>query len=163
MADSCSQIEGQISLSRFERLKESLLSDEGEVDITLSFGRNEKGLKTIHGTASVSVQMQCQRCLETSTQEIHTDIHLAVVKDESQLGESEADLEPFLTSEEKVDVVALVEDDLLLAIPLVAYHSIEECVANGYQGSESETAEEEGEKSNPFAVLAELKKNSSTD
>ena len=55
---------------------------------------------------------------------------------------------------------ALVEDELLLALPMVPTHELSECPAKAYVKKELDGGrhEADGEKKNPFAVLDKLKK-----
>jgi uncharacterized protein len=165
MADSSAELKGQLSLSRLHRFCESLLSNEGEVELDLSFGRNDKGFKTIQGHAYTTVKLQCQRCLEPVSESIDVKIDLVVVRNEDQIKDvGDFEKEPLIVEDDNVDIAALVEDDLMLALPMVAYHELVECVANGYKVvEETVDASNEGkdsgdQRSNPFAVLAELKK-----
>jgi uncharacterized protein len=58
-----------------------------------------------------------------------------------------------LALEPEVDVAALLEDELIMGIPIVATHSV--CQAEGYQPEPDAVVEA---KVSPFAVLASLKK-----
>ena len=66
--------------------------------------------------------------------------------------EDEEAEEDVLALTPEFDLLALVEDVLILAVPLVALHG--ECSPEGYDP----LVEEPAEKTNPFAVLATLKK-----
>jgi uncharacterized protein len=58
------------------------------------------------------------------------------------------------------DLLAVLEDELLMALPLVPMH--DECpVAPVLQAGEDDLADEASEKPNPFALLSQLKKNNS--
>jgi uncharacterized protein len=77
---------------------------------------------------------------------------IAMVQDD----ESEEDL---LVMEPHFDLLAVLEDELLMALPLVPMH--EQCPTQPVMQSQQSEAQEQAlvqaEKPNPFAVLAQLK------
>lgn len=62
--------------------------------------------------------------------------------------------------EEPLDLLALVEDELLLALPIVPAHDPEVCQhpAGFVVEDEPESSEVEDKRPNPFSVLAQLKR-----
>ncbi len=66
-------------------------------------------------------------------------------------------LEPFLLEEEETPLAGLLEQELILALPIVAYHDT--CEPYPYAGKEEAEAAVAEEKPNPFAVLEQLKGN----
>ncbi|WP_018912365.1 DUF177 domain-containing protein [Thiomonas sp. FB-6] len=100
--------------------------------------------------------MLCQRCLQTSWHHVDDTVVLLLVDQEPQLGaeELESDEEAFC-ARHPVDLVELVEDQLILALPLVPMH--ESCP----QALPVQAGEVQAEKDvpvSPFAVLAGLRK-----
>ncbi len=59
--------------------------------------------------------------------------------------------------EDPLDLLALVEDELLLALPIVPLHDPEICQPP-VGPDEPEPSEDEVTRSNPFSVLAQLKR-----
>ena len=115
----------------------------------------------LHLVAKTSVPLTCQRCMGTVATPLEVDQWYRFVATEdiamAQDDESEEDL---LVMEPHFDLLTVLEDELLMALPLVPMH--DECpVAPVLQvGEEALAAQatEAGEKPNPFAVLAQLKK-----
>ena len=118
----------------------------------------------LHLMAKTSVPLTCQRCMGTVAMPLEVDQWYRFVATEdiamAQDDESEEDL---LVMEPHFDLLAVLEDELLMALPLVPMH--DECpVAPVLQvGEDALTAKageniEKSEKPNPFAVLAQLKK-----
>ncbi|MGA8785898.1 MAG: YceD family protein, partial [Polaromonas sp.] len=100
----------------------------------------------------------CQRCMGTVAVPLEVDQWYRFVASEdiamAQDDESEEDL---LVMEPQFDLLAVLEDELLMALPLVPMH--EECpVAPVLKTGEDALTAEAAEKPNPFAVLAQLKK-----
>jgi uncharacterized protein len=59
--------------------------------------------------------------------------------------------------EDPMDLLALIEDELLLALPIVPTHDPKECQPPA-DLNEPEPSEDEVTRSNPFSVLAQLKR-----
>ena len=57
----------------------------------------------------------------------------------------------------EIDLLGAVEDELILALPLVPMHSSEHCEVSAHEQVFGELPEELAKKPNPFAVLANLK------
>jgi uncharacterized protein len=113
------------------------------------------------GTAEVWLQLKadvrlalcCQRCLAPVEETVALDRSLRFVADEQQAAALDAELEDDVLALERVlDLRELVEDELLLALPLVPRHA--QCPEPLPLGDDQEPADE---RSNPFAVLAGLK------
>ncbi|MFZ2386461.1 MAG: DUF177 domain-containing protein [Polaromonas sp.] len=112
----------------------------------------------LHLQAKTSVPLTCQRCMATVAVPLEVDQWYRFVASEdiamAQDDESEEDL---LVMEPQFDLLAVLEDELLMALPLVPMH--EECpVAPVLKTGEDVLTAEAAEKPNPFAVLAQLKK-----
>lgn len=115
----------------------------------------------LHLQAKTSVPLVCQRCMGVVATPLEVDQWYRFVATEDiameQDDESEEDL---LVMAPQFDLLAVLEDELLMALPLVPMH--DECpVAPLMQAGEDELADSGDEKPNPFAALAQLKKNKS--
>jgi uncharacterized protein len=75
-----------------------------------------------------------------------------VVNDESDIPSEEDDLEDYdyLVADAKMQVIELIEDEVLLALPLAPKHAGEDCVANDMMT--------ELKKPSPFQALQSLKR-----
>ena len=111
----------------------------------------------LHLEAEVSLPLICQRCLEPA------DIELSVVRDfrfvdteEQAEAEDEEAEEDVLVLSRDFDLLALVEDELLMELPLVPRHAV--CpgdVKLAVRDADFDAAS--AAKPNPFAALAGLK------
>ena len=106
--------------------------------------------------ATVQLPMQCQRCLTTVLEDICAERSFRFVADEATAAalddESEEDI---LVISRDFDALALVEDELILALPLVPLHELcPEVLPMSVADPEFEAA---SERPNPFGVLAGLK------
>ena len=112
----------------------------------------------LHLQAKTSVPLTCQRCMGAVVTPLEVDQWYRFVADEDiAMAEDDESEEDLLVMEPQFDLLAVLEDELLMALPLVPMH--EACpVAPTLRAGEAELAGEAGEKPNPFAVLAQLKK-----
>ena len=103
-----------------------------------------------------SVPQSCQRCLAPFVQALEVDRWFRFVADEAtaQVEDDEAE-EDLLVFQPRFDLCALVEDELLLALPLVPMHQA--CPTPVHLQADDADAGVEESKPNPFAALAALK------
>jgi uncharacterized protein len=83
---------------------------------------------------------------------------LAIVGDDLTAKQLPSTLDPWIVEGEAGDLWALIEDDLILEIPAVAYHETDDCnkLMDAYrQPHDGGSSEEQGE--SPFKVLEQLK------
>ncbi len=111
----------------------------------------------LHLSAQVSLPLTCQRCLGPADirVEVARDFRFVATEAQAEAEDEEAE-EDVLVLNRDFDLQALVEDELLMALPLVPRH--EACpteVKLAIQDADFEAAQEAQPK--PFAVLAGLK------
>lgn len=161
LAESGRRLEGRIEISRLKRLLPSLVSDEGEVVVRLEFGRNAQGLATIRGRIEAALQLECQRCMQPMTYPVKDDVEIAVVETDAEAELVQEQYDPLVVDDEALMIVDLVEDELLLALPLAPGHpESQDCVGRKLKEFDPEdVGEPADEKDNPFAVLKTLKPN----
>lgn len=108
--------------------------------------------------AQATVALTCQRCLKPVEEHLEVSRWFRFVRDESQAAELDMESEDdVLVLARHMDLRELVEDELLLELPVVPRH--DEC-PEPLVAPESAQEEElaEPERPNPFAALAALKK-----
>jgi uncharacterized protein len=159
-ADLGKEIGGELPLETFSRLSACLLKPAGNVSFRLAFGRDPERRAILGGWLKAVLSLQCQRCLEEVN--LPVDIRLSVVfvrgLDEAEMLPD--DLEPCLIEDGQVVFRDLLEDELLLALPQVAMHDPGACHPPAQGVAEKAPIERSGqERENPFAALAELKRN----
>jgi uncharacterized protein len=159
--------QGQQSLVQFERLSDLAWSMEGQDTAVPQVSWSLTGEMVpvtgadaeiwLHLAADVSLPMQCQRCMGPVVVEVFSDQSFRFVVDEAtaqaQDDESEEDL---LVLAPEMDVWALIEDELIMSVPIVPKHEI--CPESVTLSAADEAFEEAlAAKPNPFAALAQLK------
>ncbi|TBU97756.1 YceD family protein [Stutzerimonas kirkiae] len=157
LADRAITLEGEMPLSGFARLTEPLEEDQGVVHARFTFGRDEQNTVVIHSRLEVEVRMICQRCLEQVALPVHSECEYAVVGEGKSTEHLPKSYDVLELGEDPLDLLALAEDELLLALPIVPLHDPEICQPPvGPDGPGP--SEDEVTRSNPFSVLAQLKR-----
>jgi len=123
----------------------------------LSFERDERHAVVIHSQLEVEVKMVCQRCLDQVTLPILSECDYAVVKEGANTQSVPQGYDVLEVGEDPLDLLALVEDELLLALPIVPMHDPKDCQQPAGL-DEPESSEDGVTRSNPFSVLAQLKR-----
>ncbi|MFG6415775.1 YceD family protein [Roseateles sp. DC23W] len=122
--------------------------------------RQPKGGKAqtwLHLRCHAEVALTCQRCLKPVTEALDIDRWIRFVESEAEAEALDADSEDdVLALPRHLDARELIEDELLLALPLVPRH--ETCPEPLAHVDDDEEADAELERPNPFAALAALKK-----
>ena len=157
LADRAAALEGELQLSELKRLVDPLEDDKGVVHARFDFGRDEQHTVVIRSELDVEVTMICQRCLEPVVLPIHSECEYAVVNEGANSQHLPKGYDALEVGEEPLDLLALVEDELLLALPIVPLHDPEICQPPAGP-DEPEPSENEVSRSNPFSVLAQLKR-----
>ena len=83
------------------------------------------------------------------------DSGIGIINDEDELEDLNEDLDPYQAEEGKISLLKLIEDEILLGLPLSPLHEEADCPAT--ESFQEYTATKE----NPFAVLKTLKPNKS--
>jgi uncharacterized protein len=147
-------LQGVVPLASLARLAEAVHRAEGEARYELRLEDDPRGFVAVRGRIDATVELVCQRCLEPMSWTIEAWVALAVARSEGLLQRVPDDLEPELAPEGSLDLAGMVEDELLLALPLVARHTAP-CSVDAPSASTDTT---EGPAApNPFAALAKLK------
>ncbi|MCI4221952.1 23S rRNA accumulation protein YceD [Dickeya dianthicola] len=149
---------GVYTVEQVMRVAGSVVSVDSDVNTMLSFNIDSQRLAVIDGQADVTVTLLCQRCGKPFEHQVHATFCFSpVISDEQAEALPEA-YEPIEVNEfGEVDLLAMVEDELILSLPIAPVHDSEHC-----EVSETDMVfgqlPAEAEKPNPFAVLASLKR-----
>jgi len=149
------KLKGYLPLQQLPALVADCVDDQGKVEADLQLDMQGRW-PVMTGTAQANLRMTCQRCLEPVDVAIKAQMSLGFVQSEEALAELPESLEPFLLEEEEIPLADVLEQEMILALPIVAYHA--ECEPASYQQGD-EAAEAGEEKPNPFKVLEQLKGN----
>lgn len=157
LADRGATLEGDLLLAELPRLCDPLADNQGKVRAKFVFERDERNAVVIHSELDVEVKMVCQRCLELVALPIHSECDYAVVREGANTQSVPQGYDVLELGEDPLDLLALVEEELLLALPIVPAHDPKDCQQPAGL-DEPEPSEDEVTRSNPFSVLAQLKR-----
>ncbi len=150
-AEDGENIRGEVAVDSLPRLFDLLENREGTLRYCVAGVQNPDGRPRLILTVEGSLSLRCQRCLGGVRWKADVRSELEpyrsgqVIPDE-ELENDEVDA---FETEGELDVVALIEDEILLSMPIAPRH--ETCRPPEPGGG--------NEKQSPFAVLSRLKDN----
>ena len=155
------RISGTVSPEDLPRLAEAGI---GIVDLgsaAFDFRRDEEARYVVAVSVEAKVVMRCQRCLSDMEVLITTSSLMACVWTDEEAAALPAAYEPLII-DDAADLSDIVEEEILLAIPVSPIHEVE-CKSTAQQAAleadaeDPETVEDIAERDSPFAVLEQLK------
>ncbi|MFZ1364171.1 MAG: DUF177 domain-containing protein [Brachymonas denitrificans] len=164
-AEAGASLSGEDPLSHYARLSREDLDGEGKAVVRWQTqGRSEPAAGGapeiwLDLQAQTELGMQCQRCLEPMRQALAFERSLRFVRDEATAELLDEELEDdVLVWRKDFDLQALVEDELLMELPVAPRHEV--CPSTPPMQVQTHDFDAgEQEKPNPFAALKALKKN----
>jgi uncharacterized protein len=163
------RITADLAVSALSRLCELLANNSAKVAVELIFSTNHQRHCQLTGKAVADLSLVCQRCLTPFTLPIECQLKLMMVSTEQQAANLPDSWEALFIDDAQIDLYQLIEDEFLLALPIVAYHQ-ENCVASslfsyGNRLDDSNLDDnrtqndnlENSQKNSPFEVLKGLK------
>jgi uncharacterized protein len=152
LADAGSEIRFDMAIADLERLRPVLASPEGRVRGMAKFDRL-RGRPVAQLQFSAQLQLRCQRCLETMPVELEGGSLVHLVESEAAAQGLPEDAETLLAPEGKLSLGNLVEEDLLLSLPIAPRHESGNC---GAAQAPVEDGNDAQQVQRPFAALEEL-------
>lgn len=152
-------LEGQIAGQELDRLAHAVETIDAPVEAKLHFDIDESGFRTLVGDLRASVSMTCQRCMQSVAVPLESELSVAMVRSDEEAKHLPKQYEPWLIDADEIDadVYAVVEDELLLALPMVVYHDYP-CIDDKlYSSGEAPESAAPENVPTPFQVLEQLK------
>ena len=142
-------LSGLLSPADLPRLSAEVLEDSS---FSVTWQAQGESPDFLELSLAAKVQMKCQRCLGAMDESIDARYRFEFVKDEqaAQAYDEESDELDALVHARQFDLQELIEDEMLMALPLASLH--ETCPEAGATAFLPVDA-----KPNPFAVLKNLK------
>jgi DUF177 domain-containing protein len=147
------KIEGSYPLVKLNRLSEALLSSDGYVTAKLEFGHSV-GFACLKASASAKLLVKCQRCLKPMETEVTGNFKFALVSSEDEFELLPEEFEPYLLEGDEQSIIELIEDELLLSLPMVTTHT-DAC--SDFMKKQGKAIQAAKEAAHPFAALKALK------
>jgi len=144
---------GRVPLASLTRLRDSLVDTEGEVVYSLDFGTDELKVPFVELRVETRLPLLCQRTLERFEFPVAIEQRLGLIRDEADEAALPPGYEALLVPEDgMLKPVELVEDELILAVPVIPVKPGTEAMERDWPAEEAEM-----ERVNPFAALSALK------
>jgi uncharacterized protein len=159
LANQTGLIEGLLPIKCFHRFGEMLVVSEGDVALRLEFSGGDFGSTRVNGTAATEVCLVCQNCMQQFRRQVSCDVSLQVVSDESKLERLPEGDDAIVAPDKIISIAELVEDELILAMPMIPRHEEGQCLETDYQQQgivlqEVKEVQETQTTYRPFADLA---------
>lgn len=158
LADGQADIDFAIPLAAFPRLSEQLAVTQGEVRGHVRFAR-EIGVPVADVAVSGELPLTCQRCFGPMSLQVNSRERVAMVAGEAESARVPEGRETILAPDHRISIRDVVEEELLLTLPIVPLHDDddEKCQAEGLS-AEPEQDEPVPDTQRPFERLGELLK-----
>ena len=158
LADGHARVDFCIPLGQFPRIAPELARREGSATGSVRFAR-EAGVPVAEVSVEATLALACQRCFGALEWPVRARGRVALVAGSTEADRSPAELETILAPEHRISLRELVEEELLLALPLAALHPEAACgaAANAAATAQQPAAPSE-DRQRPFAGLNELMK-----
>jgi uncharacterized protein len=159
LADRQAEVAFEIPLDQMPRVREQFASAAGRVHGVARF-RREAGFRVAEVEMSGNAQLECQRCLEPMHVPINSSAHVALIVSESEADRVPQEFETVHVPENRIRVRDLVEEELLLTLPISPLHEEQEECGGGSEESKPEAQPDAPapDTQRPFERLGELLK-----
>lgn len=143
-------LERSVGMDQLPRLADILVTTQGSLSVRLEGWRDEQGKSWLQVNISGEPELCCQRCLGgvRFLLAISSRLQLMAPGEEWPDDDLVDDSADAITAEKALPVLSLIEDEVLLALPIAPRH--EQC--------ESPSASATGQGASPFAALAVFRK-----
>lgn len=144
---------GELPVAQFERVAAACAKTDGVVSWSVSGNLTALGQPQLTVHAKTRVTLVCQRCLDELVVDLDSQTRVLVAKTEEEADKIEEQLDEddateVVVSSAKLDLMVLIEDEILLAMPFSAKHDV--CQHDLMEKVQTK-------KQSPFSVLSELK------
>lgn len=148
VAKSQGILSGEIPFNSCDRLADILIQDvknSHKIEYKLTGSTTKLHLPSLHLTIDANLSILCQRCLDVMQQALLLNYDYVISESEPDTFEGDDDVD-WLEVSREMNLNELIEDELLMALPVAPTHD-HGCIPH---------QQESGEKHNPFSVLKDL-------
>jgi uncharacterized protein len=165
-AEAGARLDGEIALCEFERLRAEWHPEATATALVhwsaqgaLRPGPGGSPSVWMHLRATLDLAIACQRCLGPLVVPLAVDRWFRFVADEATAEAEDNDSdEDVLALEPRPDLLSLIEDELLMEMPLVPMHGVCPVPLSHLAADPAFLAEDPHPRPHPFAELSKLRK-----
>jgi uncharacterized protein len=153
-----SKYDGVYLANEMLRYSSAVVAVQAEVPVKVEFLKDAQSLTYFSGEMRSQVQLICQRCNQVFDHSVYAEFCFTPVQGTEQIDLLPDAYEPVQVDDHgEVNLFELLEDELILSLPIVPLHSQDECSVKA-ENMQFGKIEPEPVRKNPFAVLKELKR-----
>ena len=129
LVDQASEIEGVFKPSNSARVVDALsvdgVTDEGlpDIEVHLSFDRDNRGRPAVRGRCNWQMASGCVRCDQSLMLNLEADFSLIIVEQEETLNKLNQNEDGIVADGKWIHLLEIIEDPILLAIPMAPRHA----------------------------------------
>ena len=153
-ARSSSELAGVIDAAQLPRLAEMQCRTPG-IRFRLKGGMNDRGKASLGMELSADMELVCQRCMQPLAFGLKIETDLELAKSQTEIESADDEVDRILASR-SMDLAAMVEDEAILALPMIPRHEHCSEAAPGAVPAVMESVQP-AQPVSPFGVLAALK------
>lgn len=148
---------GELALSALPKLT-GLLADDASVMQVDLLACKIMGLPALTGVIEGALHLGCSRCDKPYQLSLRHELDLRLVSSEEEEQRLMQDCEPYWVQDDELALRELLEDELLLALPMLPRcNSCENIVSGASAVSSASAPTDEPRRENPFAALKKFK------
>ena len=132
LAGQRTRMNGVVPVAAMTRVAALVRDDSGMVEVALHFRMSASGVARADGRVRMTARLRCQRCLDPLDLELAPDLRVAFTNGGEAAGRAElaAGYEP-MECNGRIGLTAIVEDEILLALPDFPMHQTGPCTVAG--------------------------------
>lgn len=153
-AEQMLSLSGTLRIADMARLSTNVHNSQDKVRVDLNFGVDEQHITYLSGHLETCLTLVCQRCMENFSYDMTSDFNLGIVNTLDEANALPDTYEPALAQEGQLALRELIEDEIILNLPIIPRHEPEACKVKLPLTDEGW---EETKGNNPFNVLESLK------
>lgn len=141
------RMNGVVPVAAMTRTAALVRDDSGMAEVALRFRMSASGVPRADGRVRMTARLTCQRCLGPLDLELAPELRVAFTDGDEAAGRAElaAGYEP-MECDGRIGLTAIVEDEILLALPDFPMHQTGPCTVAG-------AADTPGLEESPFSGL----------
>lgn len=149
----------RVNQLKFPRLVEHLVEPNHDVTVEVHFYKHpEHKLAAFDMHIETVLNLRCQRSLKPFDYSVNADVTGVFVESLSLAEELPNDIEVYELTEDKLSLIELIEDEVLLNLPMSPIDETKNMAYENPPEVEEMASEESEPKENPFAALKGMQK-----
>jgi uncharacterized protein len=147
------KLHGTIGLAQLSRLRDLVFDQSGQLDYVLTGFVSSKKKPSLQLGISGKLVLSCHRCLGPVEWHCESKRDFELVPASQSLSDPAEEAQDVvqILADPKLDVIGLIEDEIILGIPMAVRHESGSCSAPEQHGGQTERA-------TPFSILAGIRR-----